>query len=78
MANAYTPQQNAVAERKFKTLGKMTATMLHESGLPKTMWGYDFMAAIYIWNRVPSVLRENTLNSPYELWHCKVPIIRHR
>jgi hypothetical protein len=51
--------------------------MLHESGLPKTMWVYAFTAATYIRNCVPSVLWDNTLKSPYELWHGKVLSIRH-
>jgi hypothetical protein len=37
----YTPQRNAVAEKKFRTIGEMTATMLHDSGLSK-------IAATYI------------------------------
>ncbi len=49
-SEAYTPQRNAVAERKFRTIGEMTATMLHESGPPRTMWGYAFLAATYIRN----------------------------
>jgi hypothetical protein len=73
----YTPQRNAVAERKFRTIGEITATMLHDSGLPKTMWGYAFLAATYIRNRIPSVLINGTVKSPYELWTGKVPCIRH-
>jgi transposase InsO family protein len=49
-SEAYTPQRNAVAERKFKTLGEMAATMLHESGLPKTMWGYIRLYGSHIYS----------------------------
>jgi transposase InsO family protein len=73
----YTPQRNAIAERNFRTLGEMTATMLHESGLPRTMWGYAFEAATYIRNRIPSVRVDGLLKSPYELWTNKVPCICH-
>jgi hypothetical protein len=74
----YTPQRNAVAERKFRAIGEMTATMLHDSGLPKTMWGYAFLAATYYMrNRIPSVHINGTIKSPYELWTGKVPCIRH-
>ena len=31
-----TPEQNAVSERKFRTLGEMTLAMLADSGLPKS------------------------------------------
>ncbi len=44
-SEAYTPQRRAVVEQKFRMIGEMTATMLHESGLPRTMWGYAFLAA---------------------------------
>ena len=76
-SEAYTPQRNAVAERKFRTLGEMAATMLHESGLPHVFWGYAFQAATYVRNRIPSVPSNGRLLSPYELWTNKVPSIRH-
>ncbi len=47
-SETYTPQRNAVAERKFRTKGEMTATMLHESGLPHGFWRYAFLAATYV------------------------------
>jgi transposase InsO family protein len=64
----YTPQRNAIAERKFRTLGEMTAIMLHKSGFPRTMWAYAFEAATYIRNRIPSVRVDGLLKTPYELW----------
>ena len=73
----YTPQRNAVAERKFRTLGEMAATMLHESGLPTIFWGFAYQAATYIRNRIPTVTRDGRVHSPYELWNDKVPNIRH-
>jgi hypothetical protein len=46
--------------------------MLFDSGLPKTFWGYAYLAATHIRNRIPTVERESTTGStpvtPYELW----------
>jgi hypothetical protein len=60
-------QRNAVAQRKFRRIREMTATMLQDYGLPKTMWGYAFLAATYIQNRIPSVPTDSTVKSLYKL-----------
>ncbi len=55
---AYTPARNAIAERKFRTLSEMTAAMLFDSGLPKTFWGYAYLAATHVVrNRITLYLR---------------------
>jgi hypothetical protein len=64
-----------VVELKFRTLGEIAATMLHKSGLQHVFWGYDFQAATYVRNRIPSVPSNGRLLSPYELWTKKVPSI---
>ena len=40
-----TPELNAVSERKFRTLGEMTLSMLTDSGLPKSFWWDAFVTA---------------------------------
>jgi hypothetical protein len=74
-SEAYTPARNSIAERKFRTLGEMTAAMLFDSGLPKPFWGYAYLAATHIRNRIPTVVRgcSLTARSPYELWHGTIP-----
>ena len=74
-SEAYTPARNAIAERKFRTLSEMTAAMLFDSGLPKSFWGYAYLAATHIRNRIPTVVRGSIPKprTPYELWHNTVP-----
>ena len=43
-----TPEQNAVLERKFRTLGEMTLAMFADSGLRKTFWWVAYMTACVI------------------------------
>jgi hypothetical protein len=51
-SEAYTPQRNAIAERKFRTLGEMAKAMLYayDSSLPKNFWGYAYLNATYLRN----------------------------
>ena len=39
-------------ERQWRTLREMVACMLSYSGLPVQYWGYAFLAAVYIRNRI--------------------------
>ena len=64
----YTPEQNAVPERKNKTLMEMARTMLIDAGLSMRYWGEAILAANYIRNRVysRSCLAKHT---PFEGFH---------
>ena len=75
-SEAYTPARNGIAERKFRTLSETTAAMLFDSGVPKTLWGYAYLAATYIRNRTPTTYADN-MSTPYEKLHGKPPNVRH-
>jgi len=47
----YSAHQNGTAERGWRTLFEMARCMLTESGLPKYLWTYAVLAAVYIRNR---------------------------
>ena len=49
-----TLQQNGVAERKNRTMLDMMRSMLSNSSLPKSFWGYALQIVVYLMNRVPS------------------------
>ncbi|GJR45814.1 retrovirus-related pol polyprotein from transposon TNT 1-94 [Tanacetum coccineum] len=49
---ARTPQQNGVAERKYRTLIEVAWTMLADSKLPTTFWPKAVNTACYVQNRV--------------------------
>ena len=47
----YSPHQNGVAERSWRTLFEMGRCLLIGSGLPLVLWPYAVMASAYIRNR---------------------------
>ncbi|GKD08795.1 retrovirus-related pol polyprotein from transposon TNT 1-94, partial [Tanacetum coccineum] len=63
---ARTPQQNGVAERKYRTIIKAARTMLADSKLPTTFWVEAVNTACYMQNRVLVTKPHN--KTPYELF----------
>ena len=51
---AYTPQQNAVAERMNRTIMNLVRSVLQSAGLRKIFWGEAVATAVQIRNRVSS------------------------
>ena len=49
-----TPEQNAVSERKWRTLGDMTLAGLIDSGLTTSYWWDAYKAACYVAKRLPT------------------------
>jgi hypothetical protein len=49
-----TPQHNGIAERLNRTLLEKVRAMLHESGLPKALWGEAMRHAVWLKNRTPT------------------------
>jgi hypothetical protein len=72
-SNARTPQQNAVAERKNKTLIEVARSMLADSKLPTMFWTEAVGTACYVLNRV-SITRPHN-KTPNELLTGKIPTI---
>ena len=60
----YTPQHNGVSERRNRTLLDMVRSMMSNSELPKSFWGYALETVVYILNKVSSKSVELT---PYEI-----------
>ena len=60
----YCPHQNGTAERGFRTLFEMARCMLIESGLPKYLWSYAVMCAVFVRNRC---YNQRTGETPYFL-----------
>ncbi|KAM7507364.1 hypothetical protein LguiA_017817 [Lonicera macranthoides] len=65
-----TPQWNGVSERRNRTLLDMVRSMMSQTSLPISFWGYALETAAFTLNRSPSKAVEKT---PYELWTGKVP-----
>ena len=60
-----TPQWNGVSERKNRTLLDMVRSMISQTDILLSFWGYALETAASILNRVPSKSFEKT---PYEIW----------
>ena len=59
------PQWNGVSERRNRTLLDMVRSMMSQSDLPISFWGYALETIAFILNRVPSKSVEKT---SYEIW----------
>ena len=61
----HTSQQNGVAERKYRHIVDMALCLISHSLLPYTYWPYAFSTAVYLINRLPSIIRNYV--SPWEI-----------
>ena len=59
----YTPENNAFAERWFRTIAKMSTCQMLQFDLPDNMWEDSRRMATFIYNRVPP-----TRQTPGEEW----------
>jgi len=67
--------QNPVAESTIKTICTLARTMLLDSKLPRTFYGYALEAATHLYNRLPH--DSNGGKSPYELFYGRRPPTDH-
>ncbi|KAL0285382.1 UNVERIFIED_CONTAM: hypothetical protein Sradi_7175000 [Sesamum radiatum] len=63
-----TPQLNAVAERRNRTLLDMVRSMMSFTELPPSFWGYALETAAKLLNIAPS---KSVPQTQYEIWHGK-------
>ena len=74
--NAYTPQENGVAECRNLTLANRTRALLDDNKLPTNLWQVAENHAQHITNIVPScTIPPNTM--PHEIWHKQKPVLMH-
>ena len=66
-----TPQHNGVAEQLNRTLLEKVRAMLHESGLPRSLWGEAVRHAVWLKNRTPTKALDGA--TPLEVATGKVP-----
>jgi len=65
-----TPQRNGVSERRNWTLLDMVRSMMSQSDLPLSIWGYALETTTFTLNRVPF---KSVVKIPYEMWTGKTP-----
>ncbi|KNZ55400.1 hypothetical protein VP01_2694g2 [Puccinia sorghi] len=68
-SNAYTPQQNGLAERFNRTILESLRTILDDSGLRRTLWNEVLSTCMLTLNQIPTHKRKK---SPYELFKGQV------
>ena len=74
--NAYTPQENGVAERRNLTLANRTCALLDDNKLPTNLWQVAAKHAQHVTNIVPSrAIPQNTML--HEIWHKQKPVLTH-
>ena len=69
----YHPASNGVAERAIGVLTNSVRAMLHDSGLPKSLWAEAFSTATYVHNRTPTTALGGL--TPYEVLYETRPNI---
>jgi hypothetical protein len=74
-SSLYTPPQNAVVERKNRTLCQIARTMLDEHRTPRRFWAEAVNTACYVSNRI--YLRVHKKKTCYELMHGRTPKVSH-
>jgi transposase InsO family protein len=74
-SSPYTPPQNAVVERKNRTLCEMAGMMLDEHKTPRRFWAEAVNTACYVSNRI--YLRVYKKKTCYELMHGRTPKVSH-
>ncbi|XP_068319497.1 uncharacterized protein [Pyrus communis] len=75
LTTAYTPQQNAVAERKNRTIMNMVRSMLSAKQIPKTFWPEAVNWTVHVLNRCPTLAVKN--KTPKKAWNGHKPSVDH-
>jgi transposase InsO family protein len=65
-----TPQRNGVSGRRNRTLLDMVRSMMSQSDLPLSFWGFALETAAFTLNRVSS---KSVVKTPHEMWTGKTP-----
>ena len=71
-----TPEYKGVSERLNRTLLEKTRALLHQSKLPKSLWGEAINHAVWLKNRTPTRALFNN-KTPFEMLYNKRPNLGH-
>ncbi|KAG9457992.1 hypothetical protein H6P81_002500 [Aristolochia fimbriata] len=66
-----TPQQNGVVERKHRHILDTTRALLLSSSVPRAFWGEAVLSSVYIINRLPSLVLNNS--TPFAVLYGSSP-----
>lgn len=71
----YSPHQNGVAERYWRTINDMARTMLNHASLPASFWVRAVETAVYLRNRLLTAAVAG--KTPYEMLYKKKPNLKN-
>jgi hypothetical protein len=71
----HTAEQNGVAEQGHQTIVTRALSAHHQSGYPRSFWGYATLNSAYIKNLLPSSAVDE--KTPFELFHGYPPDVLH-
>ncbi|WVZ24270.1 hypothetical protein V8G54_002814 [Vigna mungo] len=70
----YTPQHNALVERRNRTIMNTTRCLLKEKNVPRNLWAEAVATAVYLLNRCPTKLIKGKV--PLEVWTGTTPSVK--
>ncbi|POM70052.1 Transposon Polyprotein integrase [Phytophthora palmivora] len=73
--NAYTSQQNGVAERRMRTIMERVRALLLDGKLSKQLWAECVCHVTTLINMTPSSKTDG--RTPYELWYNRIPSMQY-
>jgi len=73
----YTPEQNMVIERVWRTIGESAIAMLLTSSLSEIFWEEARNTACFLYNRSPGAHTVSHPTSPYEQYYGMQPHVLH-
>ena len=74
--NAYTPQENGLAERMNRTIVEMARSLLKDANLPNSYWSFTVNYAVHIINRSPTRTLKSSL-TPFVAYTGNKPSVAH-
>ncbi|KAF4147553.1 Integrase core domain [Phytophthora infestans] len=72
--SSYTPEQNGMAEVRYRILFNKVRTMLIDSNAPKQLWAEALLSVVYLQNRT---MNASTQRTPFEAWYGFPPDVSH-
>ncbi|OWY93963.1 Retrotransposon protein, Ty1-Copia subclass, partial [Phytophthora megakarya] len=72
--STYTPEQNGMAEVRFRILFDKVRTVLIDSNSPKQLWAEALLSVVYLQNRT---MNSRTQKTPFEIWYGFAPDVSH-
>lgn len=71
----YTPQHNALVERRNRTIMNTAICLLKEKNVPRNFWAEAVVTVVYLLNKCPTKRIKGKV--PLEIWTGITPSVKH-